>query len=84
MKWHKAFIIDKNGAKHIIPDAVQSPEGYRVIRQKLGVDIYRYSAWQPAPELAAPHLKLLAICSTSEEAKAACESHLREQSNKAV
>lgn len=78
MKWRNALGINKDGAEWLIPDGIDSDAGYRVIRQAVFREGYRYSAWQPAPELKYPKLKLLGIFDSSESAKAACNKHFNE------
>jgi hypothetical protein len=72
MKWRAARNVDKNDKIIMLADAIDSDKGYRIIRQQVGLNVYKYSAWQPAPELQYPHLKLLDITDASDKAKAIC------------
>lgn len=75
MKWRAARNIDKNDKIIMLAEAIDSDAGYRIIRQRVCLQGFRYSAWRPAPELSYPSLALLGTFDCSEDAKKACDTH---------
>lgn len=81
MRWANATGINKDHVRWLIPDAIDSDKGYRIIRQRIFATGYRYSAWRPAPDLSYPSLALLDFFDCSDDAKAACTKHYAETIN---